>query len=128
MSKYIQTILSIDSSIMSTIKIPKKVQKSRDAGIQPGDLVLFKLPSGDLKGLKVDKDTYVQKSLYSLYSQVVSSSTLNLGKVGSIHSDELIGQPYGLTYEIENKKLHVLPPHTLEEVGMFMEIPHFVAH
>ena len=33
-----------------------------------------------------------------------------------IFIDELIGQPYGLTYEISDKKLHVLSPRTLEEL------------
>ena len=42
---------------------------------------------------------------------------VNLGKAGIFPTDELIGQPYGLTYEISDKKLHVLPPRTLEEIG-----------
>jgi tRNA (adenine-N(1)-)-methyltransferase non-catalytic subunit len=28
-----------------------------------------------------------------------------------------VGQPYGLTYEVVDKKLKVLPPHAVQEVG-----------
>jgi len=45
------------------------------------------------------------------------SRTVAIGKFGSFHANELIGQPYGLTYEIVEKKLKHLPPRTLEEVG-----------
>lgn len=45
-------------------------------------------------------------------------STINLGKFGSFYSSELIGQPYGLTYDISEKKLKVVPPRTFQEVGM----------
>ena len=31
----------------------------RDVKIQPGHTVLLKLPSGDMKAVKVDKDSYV---------------------------------------------------------------------
>jgi len=44
---------------MSTLKICKKVHKARDAGIQSGDLVLYELPNGDLKALKLETKTYV---------------------------------------------------------------------
>lgn len=43
--------------------------------------------------------------------------TVTIGKFGSFHGNELIGQPYGLTYEIAEKKLKYLPPQTLEEIG-----------
>jgi tRNA (adenine-N(1)-)-methyltransferase non-catalytic subunit len=41
-------------------------------------------------------------------------------------ANELIGQPYGLTYEIVDKKLEYLPPRTLEDVGMCKQPPYFV--
>ena len=44
---------------MSTLKICKKMHKARDPGIQPGDLVLYELPNGDLKALKLESNTYV---------------------------------------------------------------------
>ncbi|KIM47530.1 hypothetical protein M413DRAFT_439198 [Hebeloma cylindrosporum] len=77
----------------------KVEQKSRDPGIQSGDLVLLRLPKGDIKSVKVDKNT-----------------TVTIGKFGSFHANELIGQPYGLTYEIAEKKLKYLAPQTLEEI------------
>lgn len=45
---------------MSTLKFCKKVHKARDAGILSGDLVLFELPNGDLKALKVENNMCVQ--------------------------------------------------------------------
>ena len=45
---------------MSTLKICKKVHKVRDAGIQPGDLVLFELASGAIKSLKVENNACVE--------------------------------------------------------------------
>ncbi|TCD65435.1 tRNA (adenine(58)-N(1))-methyltransferase non-catalytic subunit trm6 [Steccherinum ochraceum] len=67
--------------------------------IQLGDTILLRLPSGDIRTLKLEKD-----------------STIHLGKYGSFFSTELVNQPYGLTYEIANKKLTVLPPKGLQEV------------
>ncbi|PPR01928.1 hypothetical protein CVT24_001267 [Panaeolus cyanescens] len=85
---------------MSTFKLTKSAQKARDPGIQVNDLVLVRLPNGEIKSVKITKN-----------------STVSLGKYGSFHSDELVGQPYGLTYEIDGKKkLTQLPPRTLDEV------------
>lgn len=47
-----------------------------------------------------------------------ASRTANLGKFGSFYANELVGQPFGLTYEIADKKLKAVPPRTLQEVGM----------
>ena len=41
---------------------------------------------------------------------------VNLGKYGSFLTDALINQPYGLTYEINNKTINVLSP-AIEELG-----------
>lgn len=70
--------------------------------IQQGDFVLLKLPNGDVRSVKVDKDT-----------------TITLGRVGSFHANDLIDQPYGLAYEIVDKKLKILPPRSLDEVGTY---------
>ncbi|KAK7695050.1 hypothetical protein QCA50_002239 [Cerrena zonata] len=67
--------------------------------IQAGDTVLIKIPSGDVRTLKIEK-----------------GGTIHLGKFGSFYSGELIGQPYGLTYDIVEKKLKVVPPRTFQEV------------
>lgn len=70
--------------------------------IQQGDSVLLKLPNGDVRSVKVDKDT-----------------TITLGRVGSFHANDLINQPYGLAYEIVDKRLKILPPRSLDEVGTY---------
>ncbi|KAL0068617.1 tRNA (adenine(58)-N(1))-methyltransferase non-catalytic subunit trm6 [Marasmius tenuissimus] len=67
--------------------------------IQPGDYVLIRQPNGDVRSVKIERD-----------------STLQVGRAGSFHANELMGQPYGLTYDIVEKKLKVIPPRTLEEV------------
>lgn len=67
--------------------------------IQSGHTVLLRLPSGETKGFKVEKD-----------------ATVSIGRVGSFRANELIGHPYGLTYEIHGKELTVQPPCTLQEV------------
>ncbi|KAF8204077.1 Gcd10p family-domain-containing protein [Pholiota molesta] len=84
---------------MSTFKVSKTEQKSRDPGIQSGDLVLVRLPKGDIKSVKVEKNT-----------------TVVIPKFGSFFANELVGHPYGLTYEIQDKKLTYVPPRTLEEI------------
>jgi tRNA (adenine-N(1)-)-methyltransferase non-catalytic subunit len=43
--------------------------------------------------------------------------TATINKFGSFHADDLIGQKYGNTYEIQGKTLKELPPRTLQEVG-----------
>jgi len=43
--------------------------------------------------------------------------TISFGKFGAFEANELIGQPYGLTYEIHDKKLKAMLPKTMDEVG-----------
>ncbi|KAF9785778.1 Gcd10p-domain-containing protein [Thelephora terrestris] len=64
-----------------------------------GQTVLFRLPRGDTRSLVLKPN-----------------STVSLGKAGSFHASELIGDPYGLAYEIVNQKLHKLPPKTIQEL------------
>lgn len=47
-------------------------------------------------------------------------STINLGKYGSFHANDLVGEPYGLTYDIVERQLKVVPPRTIQEVGMIL--------
>ncbi|KAG5638385.1 hypothetical protein H0H81_000281 [Sphagnurus paluster] len=82
----------LDSSFSSCLE-------SREPNIQTGDLVLLRIPNGDVKGVKIEKD-----------------STVTIGRLGSFYANDLITQPYGLTYEIVDKKLRVVPPRTLQEV------------
>ncbi|TFK19974.1 Gcd10p-domain-containing protein [Coprinopsis marcescibilis] len=67
--------------------------------IQHGNTVLLRIPNGDLRSVKVEKN-----------------ATVTIGKFGAFLANDLIGQPYGLTYEIVAKKLKVLPPKTIQEV------------
>ncbi|KAF9531922.1 Gcd10p family-domain-containing protein [Crepidotus variabilis] len=83
---------------MSTLKLSKTAEKSKDPGVQIGDLIMLKLPSGEIKGIKLE------------------NTIINIGKVGSFHANELIGHPYGLSYEIKEKKLFILPTRSVEEV------------
>ncbi|KIM70278.1 hypothetical protein SCLCIDRAFT_101867 [Scleroderma citrinum Foug A] len=71
----------------------------RNNNIQHGHTLLFKLPNGEVRGIKVEKDSIV-----------------SLGRVGSFFANELIGHPYGLSYEIHDKKLKRLPPRTMQEI------------
>ncbi|KAH9947122.1 Gcd10p-domain-containing protein [Amylocystis lapponica] len=75
------------------------INGTRDEIIQAGNTVLLKLPSSEIRTLKLEKD-----------------STVSLGKFGSFYANELIGQPYGLTYDITDKTLKVIPPRTMQEV------------
>jgi tRNA (adenine-N(1)-)-methyltransferase non-catalytic subunit len=45
------------------------------------------------------------------------SRVINLGKFGSFLADALVNQPYGLTYEIVNKTITVIPPPAVQELG-----------
>ncbi|KAJ7070756.1 Gcd10p family-domain-containing protein [Mycena amicta] len=72
---------------------------TRSSTIKSGNTVLLRLPNGDTKALKIDQD-----------------STVSLGRVGTFHANELIGEPFGRTYDIDNKKLTVLPPRTLADI------------
>ncbi|EIM92889.1 Gcd10p-domain-containing protein [Stereum hirsutum FP-91666 SS1] len=67
--------------------------------VKSGNTVLLKLPTGDVKSVKIDKD-----------------SSVSLGKFGSFHANELIGQPYGLTHEIVNKQLKIVPPKSIVDI------------
>ena len=40
-----------------------------------------------------------------------------MGKFGSFLADALVNQPYGLTYEVVNKTISVIPPPAVEEIG-----------
>ncbi|KAH9004313.1 Gcd10p-domain-containing protein [Lactarius hatsudake] len=70
-----------------------------DSVIHTGDTVLLRLPTGDIKSCKLE-----------------AKSTVNLGKFGSFLADALVDQPYGLTYEINNKTVNVIPPLAIEEL------------
>lgn len=66
--------------------------------IREGDNVLIKLPSALIKPIKIS-----------------SSGNINLGKYGSFKGKDLIGKPYGDTYEIKDGDLFVVQS-TLTEI------------
>lgn len=60
-------------------------------------------------------------TLYQLEEvQSIPCSIVSLGRVGSFFANELIGHPYGLSYEIHDKKLKRLPPRTMQEIGTYV--------
>lgn len=61
----------------------------RSRQILSGDNLLLQLPSGLIKPVR----------------NITPNSTISLGKFGTFESNELLGEPYGLTYEIEKGKL-----------------------
>ncbi|KAI3622705.1 eukaryotic translation initiation factor 3 62 kda subunit [Moniliophthora roreri] len=67
--------------------------------IQSGDIVMVRQPNGDVRSIKIERD-----------------STVQVGRIGSFHANELMGQLYGFTYEIVSKKLKIIPTRSLEEV------------
>ncbi|KAI8071531.1 Gcd10p family-domain-containing protein [Gongronella butleri] len=60
--------------------------------VMENQYVLIHMPSGNLKLINLHADT-----------------TIQLGKFGSFQSNNLIGQPYGLSYEIYDKKGNIRP-------------------
>lgn len=88
----------------------------RDAVIQAGDNVLVQLPNGDIRSVKVDPNSCASRS-FSYANHLPNFRTATINKFGSFHANELIDQSYGITYEIQGKKLKALPPRTLQEVG-----------
>ncbi|KAF8215890.1 Gcd10p family-domain-containing protein [Mycena galopus ATCC 62051] len=72
---------------------------TRTSTIQSGNTIILRLPNGDPKAVKIDKD-----------------STVSLGRLGTFYANELINEPFGRTYDIVDKKLTLIPPRTLAEV------------
>lgn len=72
--------------------------------IKEGSTILVRLPSNEVRSLRIESP--------------IGEKTMNLGKFGSFRQRELVGQPYGLTYEVQaDKSLLVVPPKRLEELG-----------
>ena len=72
--------------------------------IKPGDHVLLRLPTNEVRAVHIDSPP--------------GDKTVNLGKFGSFRQHSLIGEPFGLTYEIQaDKSLIMVPPRRLEELG-----------
>lgn len=103
------------TDIMPSESHSSKVKTS--AIIEAGDSVLIRLPNAEVRSVKINKNSWVlQFSNQAL--TLTSLRTIPLGRFGSFHANELIGQPYGLTYELVEKKLKAIPPRSIQEVGM----------
>lgn len=86
--------------------------------IQIGHTILLRLPSSEIRTLKLEKDACVWCILSVVQRNSFYPRNVNLGKFGTFISSDLVGQPYGLTYDIVDKKLRLAPPRTIQEVGM----------
>jgi hypothetical protein len=72
--------------------------------IQPGNHILLRLPTNEVRTIRIESPP--------------GDKTVNLGKFGSFRQQCLIGQPFGLTYEIQaDKTLVTVLPRRLEELG-----------
>jgi tRNA (adenine-N(1)-)-methyltransferase non-catalytic subunit len=101
--------------------------KSNRSCIQDGHTVLLRLRNGDYRSINVVKNSYV--SIYAEFSDSDGSlRTVSLGKFGSFGSDELIGQPYGLSYEVLDKTLKILPPETMQEIGRYIPPSNYLSY
>ncbi|KAF9650278.1 Gcd10p-domain-containing protein [Thelephora ganbajun] len=90
------------NSTAELLASPSQKQLANTRGvITSGQTVLFRLPRGDIKSVVLKQN-----------------STVSLGKAVTFHANELIGDPYGLAYEIVNQKLHRLPPKTIQELEL----------
>lgn len=96
-----------------------------DRNIKAGDNVLIRLPSGEVRAIKIDpKGQVLQLFIVLRISRDCrGEKSLNLGKFGIFRPKSLIGQPYGLSYEIQaDRTLKVLPPRRLEELGRVFSV------
>lgn len=78
--------------------------------------MLVRLPNGDVRSIKPERDSCVLFSNSHILNQTFDR-TVVIGKFGSFFANDLINEPYGLTFEILGKHLKVVPPRTLQEVG-----------
>lgn len=89
---------------------------TRKTSIQHGDMVLLRLLTGEIKSIKLEKNSCVL-DLLTRDTIKAGQRIVSLGRVGAFHAEDLANEIYGITYEIVDKRLKVLPPRTLQEVG-----------
>lgn len=71
--------------------------------IHPNSQLLIRLPTKEVRNIRIDASP--------------GEKSINFGKFGSLKQKYLVGQPYGLSYEVQNDKtLVILPPRRLEEL------------
>jgi tRNA (adenine-N(1)-)-methyltransferase non-catalytic subunit len=118
-TKYFQVSPSLSYSVMAD-DIPSQSHSPKiktTSIIEAGDSVLIKLPNNEVRSVKVNKNSWVPHFANGAL-KLTSLRTIPVGRIGSFHANELLGQPYGLTYEIVEKKLKAIPPRSIQEVGM----------
>ncbi|KAF8515843.1 Gcd10p family-domain-containing protein [Hysterangium stoloniferum] len=96
-----------DANISSAIK-ESSVVVVDDRSIKAGNTVLIRLPNAEVRSIVVKEN-----------------SLINLGKFGSFYGNALIGQPFGLTYQITKRELAVevaKPIEDLEETNATNEL------
>ena len=103
----------------TSLNTERHTSNNRDGKVRPGNTVLLRTPNGDVRCLKAEPadSPCVQFHPFVALELNATSSLLSLGKLGSFHASELIDQPYGLTFEIIDKNLAIVPPPALEDVG-----------
>ena len=85
--------------------------------IQPCKYLIVQLPSENYKVVDLKPKTYVA------FVKKLISRTISLGKFGSFHADELIGKPFGPSWEIlPSKEIRVLEREEQDEEGMSLLI------
>ena len=92
--------------------------------IHEDDYVMFRLPNGEVRSHQVKKNGCVARSRATTALTYVQTSMLSMGRLGQFSVKNLIGQPYGLTHEIVGKELNVLPPRSIEDIGMLHRAYH----
>lgn len=105
---------------MSASSIPSLTPQfnTRSPTVQSGNTILLRLPNGDTKAVKIEKDRCAARIPFLFFcSPEKNSSSISLGRLGVFHGNELINEPFGRTYDIIDKKLKLVPPRTLAEVG-----------
>jgi len=110
---------------MSTSENGENSSEPFHRNIKAGDNVLIRLPSGEVRAIKIDPKGRVHRLFVALRisHNYRGEKSLNLGKFGSFRPRLLIGQPYGLSYEIQaDRTLKVLPPRRLEELGTVLSV------
>lgn len=102
--------MSADTGASSAVESKAKL-------IRPGDTVLLRVPNGDVRSVKVDKDSCALPTLRDSTPFDASFRTVTVGRLGAFHANELIDEPYGFTYEMDDKKLKVVRPRSIQDVG-----------
>ncbi|KEF51528.1 uncharacterized protein A1O9_12445 [Exophiala aquamarina CBS 119918] len=94
--------------------------------IQPFQYVALRLPNNSVKVEQIMPNTYQPTALGAVADSV--TRIINLGKYGSFHTNQILGRPYNLTFEIldrsesrEGRELRVVPAAELHAVALVEE-------